>query len=70
MLFHWRPKNAFSSSLRIVSYTYQWTWKHPPLMLRSTELNTFTMTNTIYRDLVCRANGGIYRLRGEDAVAI
>ncbi len=31
-------------------------------MLRSAELNTFSMTNTIYRDLVCRANGGIYRL--------
>ncbi len=51
MLFHWRPKNAFSSLL-------QWTWKHLPLMLRSTELNTFGMTNTIYRDPVCRANGG------------
>ncbi len=34
-------------------------------MLRSTELNTFNMTNTIYRDLVCRANGGIYRLSGK-----
>ncbi len=33
-------------------------------MLRSAELNTFSMTNTIYRDLVCRANGGIYRLSG------
>ncbi len=33
-------------------------------MLQSTELNTFSRTNTIYRDLVCRANGGIYRLRG------
>ncbi len=30
-------------------------------MLRSPELNTFGMTNIIYRDLVCRANGGIYR---------
>ncbi len=28
-------------------------------MLRSAELNTFSMTNTIYRDLVCRANGYI-----------
>ncbi len=36
----------------IVSLTYQWTWKHLPFMLRSTELNTFSMTNTIYRDLV------------------
>ncbi len=45
MLFHWRPKNAFSWLLRIVSKTYQWTWKHLPLMLRSTELNTFAMTN-------------------------
>ncbi len=35
-----------------------------PLILRSTELNTFSMTNTIYRGLMCRANGGIYRLRG------
>ncbi len=34
-------------------------------MLRSTELNTFSMTKTIYRDLVCRANGGIYRLSGK-----
>ncbi len=35
-------------------------------MLRSTELNTFSMINTIYRDLLCRANGGgvVYRLRG------
>ncbi len=33
-------------------------------MLRSTELNKVSMTNTIYRDLVCRANGGIYRLSG------
>ncbi len=27
--------------------------KHLPFMLRSTELNTFSMTKTIYRDLVC-----------------
>ncbi len=33
-------------------------------MLRFTELNMFSMTSTIYRDLVCRANRGIYRLRG------
>ncbi len=33
-------------------------------MLRSTELNTFNKTNAIYRCLVCRVNGGIYRLRG------
>ncbi len=70
MLFHWRPKNAFSSLLRIVSWTYQWTWKHLPLMLHSAEPNTFSMTNTIYRDLLCRTNGGIHRLRGGDAVAI
>ncbi len=56
MLFHWRPKNAFSSLLRIVSGL----GKRLPLMLRSTELNTFSMTKTIYRDLVCRANGGEY----------
>ncbi len=31
-------------------------------MLRSAELNTLSMTITIYRDLVCRANGGICRL--------
>ncbi len=63
MLFHWRPKNAFSSLLRIVGKTYQWTWKQlMPLMLRSAELNTFSMTNTIYRDLVFCANGEIYRL--------
>ncbi len=31
-------------------------------MLRSNELNTFGMTKPIYRDLVCRANGGIYFL--------
>ncbi len=34
-------------------------------MLRSAELNTFSMTNIIYRDLVCRANGGIDRLSGK-----
>ncbi len=34
-------------------------------MLRSAELNTFSMTNTIYRDLMCRSNGGIYRLSGK-----
>ncbi len=28
------------------------------LMLRSTGLNTFGMINTIYRDLLCPANGG------------
>ncbi len=39
--------------------------KHLPLMLSSTELNTFSMPNTIYRGLVCRANGGIYRLSGK-----
>ncbi len=38
------------------------TWRHLPFILRSTELSTFSMTNTIYRDLVCRVNGGIYRL--------
>ncbi len=34
-------------------------------MLRSTELNMFSMTNTICRDLVCRANGGTYQLSGK-----
>ncbi len=34
-------------------------------MLRSAELNTFGMANAIYRDLVCRARGGIYRLNGK-----
>ncbi len=58
MLFHRRPLNKFSSLLRVISETYQWTWKHLPLMLRSTGLNTFGMTNTIYRDLLCPANGG------------
>ncbi len=58
MLFHWRPKNA---SVRLTSGL----GKHLPLILRSTELNTFSKTNTIYRDLVCRANGGIYRLSGK-----
>ncbi len=28
-------------------------------MLQSTKLNTFGMTNTIYRDLLCSANGGL-----------
>ncbi len=32
-------------------------------MLRSTELNTFGMTNTIYLELLCRATGAIYRLK-------
>ncbi len=70
MLFHWKPKNAFSLSLRIARWTYKWTWKHPPLMLCSAELNTFSMTNTIYGDLVCRSNEGIHRFRGGDRVAI
>ncbi len=52
------PVNTFSSLLRIVSQTYQWTWKHLLLMLRSTKLNTFHMANTIYRDLLYRATGG------------
>ncbi len=60
MLFHWTPKNAFSSLLRIVSQTHPWTLKPLSLMLRSAELNPFSMTSTIYRDLVCRANGEIY----------
>ncbi len=55
MVFHWGPKNAFSSLLRIVSQTYQWTWK---------QLNTFSKTNIVYRDLVCHPKGGIYRLSG------
>ncbi len=33
-------------------------------MLRSTELNTFGMTNAIYRDLVCRANGSNLSIEG------
>ncbi len=45
--------------LRFIRQTYQWTKKHLPLMLRSTELNSLGMTNTIYRDLLCRANGGL-----------
>ncbi len=48
MLFHLSLKKILSSN-------YQWTWK---LLETSTELNTFGMTNTIYRDLLCRANGG------------
>ncbi len=46
----------YSSSVRLTSGL----GKHLPLMLRSTELNTFSMTNTIYR-----ANGGIYQLSGK-----
>ncbi len=34
-------------------------------MLRSAELNTFSIINTIYRDLVCRAERVIYRLSGK-----
>ncbi len=45
MVFHWRPKNAFSSSLRIVGLTYHWAWKHQALMLGSTKLNRFSITN-------------------------
>ncbi len=33
--------------------------EHVPLMLHSTELNKYGMTNTIYRDLLCRI---IYQL--------
>ncbi len=64
MPFHCRPRNAFSSLLRTVSSTYKWAWKHLQLMLRSAEINTLSMANNIYRDFVCRANGGIYRLSG------
>ncbi len=32
--------------------------------LRSTELNTFGMINTIYRDLLCRATGGKLSIEG------
>ncbi len=38
-------------------------------MLRPTELNTFSMTSTTYRDLVCRANRGI-GLSGKTPVVI
>ncbi len=34
------------------------------LLRMETELNTFSLTNAIYRDRVFRANEGIYRLRG------
>ncbi len=57
MRFH----RYYESSVRLASNL----GKHLPLMLRTTELNTFSMTNTIYRDLVCRGNGGIYRLSGK-----
>ncbi len=53
-------KTALSSLLRIISFTYQWTGKQLPLMLRSTELNTFGMTNTIYRDLAPTLGQAIY----------
>ncbi len=52
------PKNPFSSLLRIISKAYQWTWKHLPLVLRSTELNKFDMTNTIYIVTSCVAPTG------------
>ncbi len=52
---------CYESSVRLTSGL----GKNLPLMLRSTELNTFSMTKTIHRDLVCRANGGIYRLSGK-----
>ncbi len=51
------PKNESSSLLKIISLNCHWTWKLLSLMVHSTELNTFGMTNTIYRDLLCRANG-------------
>ncbi len=54
MFFHWRPKKAF----------HQWIWIHLPFMLRSTELNTLGMTNTAYRDLLCRATGGNLPING------
>ncbi len=41
MLFHWIPKKAFSSLLRIANQTYQWAWKHLPLMLRECVLKVF-----------------------------
>ncbi len=33
-------------------------------MLRSIKLNTFGLTNTIYRDLVCRSKGGNLSMKG------
>ncbi len=66
----WYPLSIHTYTRAHACTSYQWTWKRLPLMLRSVELNTFSMTNTPYRDLVRRANGGIYRLRGGDAVAI
>ncbi len=49
-----RFHHYYESSVRLTSGL----GKHLPLMLRSTELNTFSMTNTIYHDPVCRSNGG------------
>ncbi len=40
-------------------------WKHLLLMLRTTELNTFGMINTSYRDVSRQWEGGVsYRLMG------
>ncbi len=39
-------------------------------MLRSTELNTFGMTTTIYRDLLCRATEGYLSIEGVNSVAV
>ncbi len=51
----------FTSLLRIINQIKQWTLKYLPLMLRSTELNTLGMTNTVYRDL-------LYCVRGEQSI--
>ncbi len=57
------PKNAFSSfyesSARLTSG-----FGDMSLMLRSTELNTFVMTTTIYRGLLCLATEGYLSIEG------
>ncbi len=50
-----RPKGAISLLLRIISEASNHQW----LVLRSTDLNTFDMTNPIYSDPLCPAVGGI-----------
>ncbi len=49
-----RPTNTFSLISLIIIQTCHWTRTRLPLMLRSTEMNTFRMTGTIYRDHLCR----------------
>ncbi len=60
------PKDALSLLFQITSRAL----KHLRLMLRPTVPNAFGMTNTIYRDLLCRSRGVIYRLKRGGSISV